>query len=312
MATSTIVQRLKLFRRRASVSVIFPVGKTLGTYGGDIVEITDLRFQFKCKKTVGKEPNTCEVTVTNLSEQSRAAMQGKALRVTLAAGYEGTLSTLFVGDSRHVDSVPEEADWTTKIQLGDGERGYRHGRVNESFRSGVAVTHVLQKIADDMGLDSASVTGVTGLQGLTLAGGYAVQGRAAKELDRLLKGYGFEWSIQDGKLQVLAPEAATAESILELTFESGLIGSPTLNTPQPGSGAPVTGTIDPFTGRVTTSRGKPTLKARSLLQPEIRPGRRIQLDSVTGIKGTFRVSEVEHSGDTAGDEWYSDFEATPV
>lgn len=312
MSTSTIIKSLKLFRRRASVSVLFPVGKSLGAYGADVVEITDLRFEFKCKKTLGKEPNTCTVTITNLSEQSRAALQGKALRVTLAAGYEGTLGTLFVGDARHVDSVPDEADWTTKIQLGDGERGYRHGRVNESFRAGVSATHVLQKIANGMGLDSASVTGVTGLQGITFAGGYAAQGRAAKELDRLLKGYGFEWSIQDGKLQVLSPEAPTAESVLELTFETGLIGSPTLNTPQPGSGAPITGTVDPFTGRITSSRGKPTLKARSLLQPEIRPGRRIQLDSVTGIKGTFRVTEVEHSGDTAGDEWYSDFEATPI
>lgn len=312
MGAQTIVERLRLFRRRASVTVAFPVGKSLNQYGADVVEITDLRCQFKCKKTLGKEPNTCEITVTNLSEQSRAALQGKALRVTLAAGYEGTLSTVFAGDARHVDSMPDEADWNTKIQLGDGERGYRYGRVHESFRPGAPVVHVLQKIATGMALDSTQVTGVTGLAGLRYEGGYAAHGRAAKELDRILKGYGYEWSVQDGKLQVLAPEAATADTIIELTFESGLIGSPTLNTPQPGSGAPITGTVDPFTGRVTSSRGKPTLKAKSLLQPEIRPGRRIRLDSVTGIKGTYRVTEVEHSGDTAGDEWYSEFEAVPL
>lgn len=298
----------RLFKRQAKLTIAVPVGgaKKLNSYGADLVEITDLRFSFRVRKTLGKEPNTAEFTVWNLSQQSRAELQGKALRLTLSAGYEDTLAALFVGDSRHVDSSPDGPDWMTVIQCGDGERGYRHGRVSESFRAGVPVTSVLQKIADGLQIDGTSVTGVEGLRGRQYVAGYTAHGRAARELDRILRGFGFEWSIQDGHLQVLAPEAATAETIVELSAATGLIGSPTLNTPSP------TQQLDPFTGRVRSVGGKPTLKAKSLLQPEIKPGRRVRIDSVTGIKGLFRVTDVTHMGDTKGAEWYSDFEGVQV
>lgn len=307
MSTSTDEVRHSLFRRRAALRIAVPLkGKSLNAYGAKVIEVTDLDFSFEVKKSLGKEPNTATVTVINLSEQTRAEMQEKNLRVVVSAGYESTLATLFVGDSRDIDSMPDEADWKTKIQLGDGERGYRFGRTSESFRAGVPVTRVLQKIADDMQLDSTQVAGVDGIAGRQFVGGYVAHGRAARELDKILRGFGLEWSIQDGRLQVLAPDTTTNESVITLSAETGLVGSPTLNTP----GASVS--VNPFTGIVGSSHGKPTLKARSLLQPELRPGRRLTLDSLTGIKGLFRITSVEHKGDTSGGDWYSDVEAVQV
>lgn len=293
----------KLFRRKATVTIAVPIkGKRLNEYGADVVEITDLRFTFEAKKTLGKEPNTLKLTIYNLSEQLRSSMQGKTLRVTLSAGYENTESILFVGNSRHVDSKTEGADWITTIQCGDGERGYKHGRVNDSFRAGVSVVSVLQKVADGMQLDSTQVVGVEGLRGRQYVGGYVAHGRAALQLDKILKGFGYEWSIQDGKLQVLRPESATAETIVSLDAGSGLVGSPTMNTPSP------TQHLDPFTNKVVSSGGRPTVKAKSLLQPSIRPGRRVEIDSTTGIRGIFKVTEVTHTGDTFGGDWYSSLE----
>lgn len=298
-----------LARRRATVTVAVPLGRELNRFGADVVEIADLRVTFKVKKTLAKEPNTAEVVIYNLSEQTRSALQGPARRVVLSAGYEETLAAIFVGDARDCDSVPEGPTWQTTLQLGDGERAYRHGRVNESFRAGVSVASVLQKIADEMGLDGSRIGGVPELRGRQYVSGYAARGRSSRELDRILKGFGLEWSIQDGQLQVLAPQAATAEVVVELTPETGLVGSPTLNTPE-GAGRYVSA----FTGEVTsTGTGKPTLRATSLLQPEIRPGRRVRVDSEeTGISGLFRVTSVEHVGDTHGGEWYSRIEAVPV
>ncbi len=298
----------KLFRRRAKVTIAVPVlGATkLNQYGADVIEVTDLRFEFKVKKNLGKEPNTCEVTIYNLSEQSRAAMQGKTLRVTVSAGYEGTEAVIFVGDSRHVDSSPDGPTWKTVIQCGDGERGYKHGRVRESFRSGVPVTSVLQKVADGLEVDTTAIHNVPGLRGRQFVSGYACHGRASRELDRILKGFGYEWSIQDGRLQILTPSESTSETIVVLDSTSGLIGSPTLNTPSPMQ------RLDPFTNKVVSSGGKPTLKAKSLLQPEIRPGRRVQVESIANIRGTFRCTEVTHSGDTKGNDWFSDWEGVSV
>lgn len=299
----------KLFRRSAAVKIAFPIGGSLKNFGAEVLEIRDLRFQFSVKKSLVKEPNTAEVTISNLSAQHRAALQDRGLRVTLSAGYESTESVVFVGDVRDTESTQEGSTWLTKIQLGDGERGYRWGRTSESFRKGVRITEVLQKVADQMELDSTAVRNVEALQGRQFVAGYVAHGRASRELDRILKGFGLEWSIQDGQLQVLSPEAVTPETVIELSASSGLVGSPTLNTP---SGEAVH--VDPFTGKVqkSTSKGRPILKAKSLLQPEIRPGRRVSVDSITGIKGVFRCTRVEHSGDTHSGEWYTQIEATTV
>lgn len=296
--------RSRLFRRKATLRILVPVNRSLSRFGADVVEITDMRFEFKVKKTLAKSPNKSEIVVTNLSEQSRAALQGKGLRVTLSAGYEGTEAIVLVGDVRDCDSTQDGPRWVTKIQCGDGERGYRYGRVSEAFREGVGATAIVQKVAAQMGVDASGVRAVEALAGRQFVSGYSVHGRASRELDRLLRGFGLEWSVQDGRLQILTPDQSTQDPIVELDFSSGLVGSPTLNTPT-GEVAK----IDPFTGRVDTSRGRPTLKARSLLQPELRPGRRVTIDSITGIKGTFKITEVTHSGDSWSGEWYSDIEA---
>lgn len=293
----------RLFHRKATLRVLEPVNGSLTKFGADIIEITDLRFEFEVTKSLTKTPNKWQIVVTNLSEQHRAALQGKGLRVVLSAGYEGTEAIVLVGDVRDCDSTQDGPHWKTKIQGGDAERGYRYGRVSEAFREGVGVTTIVQKVAAQMGVDASGARAIERLAGRQFVSGYAVHGRASRELDRLLRGFGLEWSVQDGKLQILAPDQTTQDPIIELDFTSGLVGSPTLNTP---TGEVVK--IDPFTKKVDTSRGRPTLKAQSLLQPEIRPGRRVTIDSSTGIRGTFKITEVQHKGDTAGDDWYSNLE----
>lgn len=299
----------KLFGRRARLLIAVPSGTGLNSFGPSVIEITDMRVTFKTKKTLGKEPNTAEVTVYNLSEQTRAELQDKNLRVTLQAGYADTLATIFIGDSRDIDSETDGPTWQTAIELGDGERAYKHARTSRSFRGGVKVNDILRRIADDLGL-GGSINGAESLRSKQFVSGYVAHGKSAKELDRLLRGFGFEWSIQDGDLQILKPDEPTSESIISLDSSSGLIGSPTLNTPEGG----VVTSVDPFKARVTSTRvkGKPTLKARSLLQPEIKCGRKIDVDSITGIRGRFKITSVEHSGDTSGGDWYSDFEGTPL
>ncbi len=284
----------RLFRRSAAVAIAVPSGTKLNQFQADVVEITDLRFRFTVKKSLSKEPNTAEIVVTNLSERSRAELQDKSLRISVRAGYEDTVSTIFVGDARDVDSAQNGPDWETTIQCGDGERGYRHGRTNESFRAGTKVSDVVKKFAANMGVDVKFAEGFIGeLRGKQFVNGYAARGRAARELDRVLKAYGYEWSVQDNQLQILKPGDGTTETVVELTTESGLVGSPTLGSPQ--------------------KKGKkPVLKCKSLLQPSIRPGRRIVIDSTTGIRGTFKVNQVTHTGDTAGGEWYTEVEAEPI
>lgn len=282
----------QLFRRKAKLLVAIPVGDSLTEFRADVYEIEDLRLRFRVVKTLRKEPNTAEVTVTNLSQRSRAELQDKAFRVTLQAGYADTIATVFIGDARDVDSRRAGPDWETKIQAGDGERGYRHGRVSESFKGGTSVAAVVRKFAQGMGVDVATASGFLGeLAGKQFVTGYTAHGRASRELDRLLRRSGYEWSVQDGKLLVAKPDAAGFESAVELSPDTGMVDSPEMASPE-------------------KKGGKPTLRIKSLLQPTLLPGSKVVVRS-TQHKGAFKIKKVTHTGDTAGGEFYSELEAEP-
>lgn len=260
----------------------------------DGVQIEQLRVSFKIKKTLSKEPNDCEVTVYNLAKENRVRFQKKGAHVVLEAGYKDSLGQIFNGDSRVASSAQMGPDWVTKILLGDGERAYRYSNVSESFRPGTPTADVFARIANGMGLDAASAVGlakdaITGI----FRNGFTASGRSSDVVDKLLKSHNLSWSIQDGRLQVLGEDEYSGLTRVDLSPTTGLVGSPEYGTPPKNS--------------PTKPRKPPLLKVKSLLQATIRPGCKIRVES-ENVKGDFRVEQVEHTGDTHGNEWYSESE----
>lgn len=284
-----------LFDRRVVVAVAFPLATDYVSVSGQVVEIVGLRTQFKVHKSLVKDPNTAEVTINNLAETTRSRMQAQAAKVVIRAGYRDTVGQIFIGDAHNIEHIRNGADWLTKIHAGDGARGLTQGRVSQSFAPGTPVTDVVATIGRVAGFDISSVT-KTGklkeLEGRQFAQGYVAHGSVGKELDKILRGAGFEWSIQDGKLQVLRRGEANTERVIELTPASGLIGSPEYVTSE-------------------KSKKPAVLKFKALLSPEIIPGRRLAFESARH-KGVHRVTKVEHTGDTHGDDWFTEGECEVI
>lgn len=290
----------QLFERKARVAV-------------EGLLITDLRMQFKVKKTLKKAPSTCEVSISNLSETSRAALQKKSLKVILEAGYPDNIAQLFSGNSRYVDQKLEGATWVTKIQCGDGERAYRYLRTAESFRPGTRVVTVIESVMQSLGLPVIGHLAELRQTTEQFLQGYTAFGKVATELDRLLHNRGFTWSIQDGQLQILKVDGAFGEDVIRLAPDTGLIGSPEHGEPEKDVPLQqVSGDAEDvgFTVPAKKKTGPAVLKVKSLLQPGFRPGRRVKVES-RGVNGVFRIETVEHTGDTFGADWYSELECLP-
>ena len=90
--------------------------------------------------------------------------------------------------------------------------------------------------------------------------------------------------MQDGALQVLVSGQALERTAVLLSSETGLIGSPEVSS-------------------------KGILRARSLLNPEIFPGRKIKVETKEIKEPQFRIARVIFSGETFGQDWYVDIEA---
>jgi hypothetical protein len=249
-----------------------------------------LKMSFSVEKSANRDPNKAEVKIWNLTSEHRASLQ-KDQPLIIEAGYVGTTEQLFSGDITFVSHVREATDWITTVQCGDGAKQYSSARMNQSFGPGTQMSALLKGAADSLGvgLGNAAQKFSSGnfRGGLTeFTRGVTVSGRASDVLDKYCTTAGFQWSIQDGQLQVLQPNETTQQDVLSLTADSGLIGSPEV-----GEGGVV--------------------KAKCLLLGGLMPGRKCHIKSAL-IDGFFKLEKTKHFGDTWGQDWYSDLEGRPL
>lgn len=259
------------------------------------VEVTDLRIQFSIERHLRSEPNTCEITITNLAPPLRALLQRDAVVISLAAGYDNVARHLFTGDVRDAQTKRDGADLLTTVHLADGLRAHAQARVTRSYRSGTQVLTVLKDAAKSMGLLLPKAVEASAELRANFATGYVLEGPTRTELTRLLAPFGFTWSIQDGKLQIIHDEEMAPGAEREISVDTGMIGDPSFSFPQPSAKAP-------------KHRKRPTMSVDTLLYPELVPGLAVRVKS-DEINGRFKLDTVTHAGDTHGDDWTTTVEA---
>lgn len=285
----------RLQDRRVRLLIANRVAEDYKSLTADVTEIKDLRVQFSVKKSSSKEPNTAEVTITNLSPTRRAALQTKGVKFVLECGYVDTgVKQIFQGDVRHVSHVREGADWRTVLKSGDGERAFQFARISESLGPKASKSDVIKRLSAKLGLGLGnSARAAASIPG-SFEQGIVLSGPVSRELDKVLKGTGYEWSIQDEQLVILSASEVSGQDVPLLTPESGLIGSPEF-------GAPL------------EKGGKPQLKFKALLNANIKPGAKVQIQCERFPIGvSVKCAKVEHSGDTAGQDWYTSVEGATL
>lgn len=275
-----MVGSIELFGRRA----VLTVGTT---------QIDGLRTVFKINQSDKPEPNGSEISVYNLSETTRGRIQDQTLPIALEAGYQDDISQIFSGNIRKdgVSSRRAGPDWITTFKSLDGGEAFINTRIQETFKAGTDLGTVLTKLAKSAGvglgnaLEKLRAGDPTGA--LTeFTNGVTLSGRNSREMERLFRSSGYDYSVQDGQLQVTRIGQANDQTAVLLSAATGLIGSP-----EPGA--------------------KGLTKIRSLLQPILRPRRKIELSTVE-LKGFYVARRVLHTGDTHGQAWYSEVEATQI
>jgi len=289
-----------LFNRQFAINV---GGLSIATSAADSGKIQPtLRLGFRIERMTAKDPNPAELTIYNLSSETRSFLtenSTKTLATTIALGYAARSFQAYSGNLQKVVSQRTGVDWITKLQLLDGGTRYSSARINESRGPGVTLQEAITTAAKAMGLPLGNLTqqisrgNVRGSapgtnQGTTsaFARGLVLSGKAEEQFDKLMALAGYEWSIQDGQIQVLVPGEALPTEAVVLNYESGLVGSP--------------------------ERGDDgTVKARSLIQPGLFPGRAVAIDGLV-VAGMYRIERVVFTGDTWGQDWYADLEGKAI
>lgn len=301
----------RLFNRtwRVRVAGRFDAGSTSETL---LIDVSQLDIEFNVEKTLRPEPNKCKLTIYNLSQDNRQAIEALNLydpkrlpgqkkkkapagvknaprapkvghiRVEIEAGYGEFRTLIFRGDLRRAISSRKGGDWVTEIEGEDGGRTVLSSRIRESFPPGTRLLTVVRACAESMGVGTGNLIEVSDvLNARVFTHGTTCCGSACDELKGLLRGAGVSYSIQNGVLQFRDSTPLVTNAVV-LNQNTGLVGDPER---------------DPAG----------TVKATSLMNPALSIGGHVKLES-KAYNGTFQVVAIEYDGSTFGDEWYAHLE----
>lgn len=289
------------------------------TYSGGIINPGgiakhEIKIGFNVSKGVESGANTAEIQIWNLAKGTRDALGKELDDITLEAGYmppvgmnaafgsgisffdrlpvKGALTAIngfmsgggsdnvgviFKGQLRDMQHDRDGPDIITTITCGDSDKAFRRATISKAFDEGTPVTEVVEELYKQLakeGISRGEWKFPDAVKSKKYERPYSMCGTAKRELDLIGRGQGFYWSCQNQTMEVIPSD--------------GFIGEVTLITPE-------TGMID------TPSITDNGVKVSALLNPEVRPNRRVQLRSdvleLNGENGMYRVSQATYSGD---------------
>jgi hypothetical protein len=272
----------------------------VGDPSGNGIELSALRVKFVIDKSDTQSPASATIRVYNLSDNTAKQIQNEFTHVFLQAGYDGNHALIFNGTMRQKREGREnQTDTFLEIIAQDGDAGYNFSVVNTTLAAGWNQASLHGQL-----MQAFSPFGIT--QGYTPEFGGPSMPRAKvcygmtrDYMRTLADSAGTSWSIADGALHMIPIASTLPGAAIVLTSDSGLIGMP-----------------------VQTISG---IVVKSLLNPLIKYGGQIQLDNASiqtasfsvaygainqfpslDTDGFYKVYAVKMTGDTRGQEWYSD------
>lgn len=256
----------------------------------DEVEEVQIKVVFDVTKGVSSTANSATIKVYNLKEGHRNALGKELDTITLEAGYippgtkKGNVGIIFHGQIRDVEHKRDGVNIVSELSCGDGDKALRKATISKTYKAGTEVKEVvddIQKELEKQGVKKGEIK--LGDKATAFKRPYTVCGSCKRELDTLGRGKDFNWSIQNGALEA-TPGDGFLGGVVLLTPETGLLNTPSI-----------------------TDNG---VKVQALLNPDIRPNRRVRIESQTLEMNSqdkeYRVSECRYSGDNYNGDFIVD------
>lgn len=279
---------------------------TVSNSNGDGLDLSPLKIRFAVRQADIQTPNSAYVKIYNLSETTRTRiLQNEFTRVTLTAGYQDVNTGLvFDGSIKyHTRGRDNATDVYVELMCADGDPAYNWATILDNAGTLAAGSVPGDQVAAALqAMNSFGITEgfISDMGATALSRGKVMYGMARDVLRTLTRTYGVSWSIQNGKLQIVNLKSYLPGQAVVLTSATGLIGMPRQE-------------LD-------------GIHIRCLMNPNIKCGQLIKLDNASIIgflgspiytynpgllpeiadDGVYRTYVIDHTGDTRGQEWYTD------
>lgn len=281
----------------------FPLTESEG--GGDVSQAkifnssgknTDLRISFRVNKFIMSlgTPDTTEVTLYNISENSKNLLAKKATNVSLEIGYKegaGQLQLVSTGGIASVTSERQGPDIKTIVFAYDGQDGFVQAVSKKAFKGNTTLKSLVVALANDIPGVKVSPENIKIPNDVVVGSkGRVVAGRTTHFLSRLAEEFGFNWTVQ--------------QKVFKAVPDNNLTGNTYIVNSESGNLIRVTPQIDNIAQVATT------LNIEMVMDTRINPGDFIDLKSNINptLNGRFQVTSISHVGDTHSDVWQSNIQ----
>lgn len=274
------------------------------------VDLSELHFKFAIKRGDLQTPNSADIRIYNLDEQTAKSIQEEKSQIILQAGYEGlpgdssNFGIIFTGFINQRRLGRESAvDTFVDIIADDGAFAYNFGVINTSLKAGSTTKDHVNAAAKAMEPYGVALGKTPEFTGTGLPRGKVMFGMARDVMRTAAMTSATNWSIQDGKITMVPLTSYNPGNAVVLNSATGLIGFPEQT----------------FGGIRIRSLLNSNIKVNSIVQIDQKALQGIiyplDLASATTAKsftpsvnddGLYNVIYAEHFGDTRGNEWYTD------
>jgi hypothetical protein len=240
------------------------------------IEIESLRVAFEVTKSIDPKPNPGKIDIWNLNrEHMGRILSGEFNLAKLWVGYD-TLRVIYAGDIVKKTVKRDGLDFVVSLECGDGHTDYQNSLVMTTLAAGSTDTDALGAAAASMRSTQLGAVGLSSTRALPRA--RVLSGNARDVLSRVALNSDADWSVQDGELVVIPANAVLPGEAVELSQETGMVGSPE-----------------------ATDNG---LSLQCLCNPALRIGGLVRVRSILDyFNGDYKIVNLQHQGDAIGGDW---------
>jgi hypothetical protein len=275
----------------------------VGDDSGEGLDLSELRITFDVKQWDLQSPNNARIRIYNIADRTADRVK-EFTRVVLEAGYrDGPFGTIFDGSIIQAFKGRENAtDTYLTIVAADGDQAYNFAILNKSLAAGSTPKDRLDVINGAMSKHGTTPGFAPELPGAQLPRGKVMFGMARDHLRDLGVATDTKPSIQNGEVTLIPLTGVIPGPAIVITAATGMIGIP--------------------------EQTQDGIRVRHLLRPDFKMGRAVQIDNASinraqmavslqgqvqnallprvADDGIYRVIVAEHTGDTRGNDFYSD------
>ncbi|MFP3391021.1 phage protein [Brevibacillus sp. SIMBA_040] len=264
---------------------------------GTALDVSDLRCVFDIKKTLTPQPNFSTVTIYNLNTETENQVINEGDTVIVEAGYEGEqYGLIFRGNViQAIRGKEDGVDYKLILNSVDGDRFLNNGMVALSVVKGQTARSQIGIVTSQAKVPTQQGTISNYLQPAALTRGKVFFGLGKDYLRQIAQSNAATFYLEDGKVNIITAQDYPPNEIVDLSPESGLIGTP----------------MQTDFGVSFKCLLNPRLKINSLVridnsQIQAQTFQFGQIQRGLDAAGIYRIIGIRQNGDTRGDAWYTE------